>query len=131
PVEINNRAITYRQKPALMGVARGISDRKRAEAELRAHATEMAAIKAEAEQANRAKSEFLANMSHEMRTPLNGILGFAKLLSEGPLEAQQREYNDAVRSSADHLLSLINNLLDFSRIEAGCVEIDDVKFSVR
>jgi len=130
PVELNNRAIIYRGMPALLGVGRDISERKRTEAELRARATEMAEIKAEAEKANQAKSEFLANMSHEMRTPLNGILGFSKLLSEGRLSSEQREYNDAVCSSADHLLSLINDLLDFSRIEAGRVEIDSVKFSL-
>jgi PAS domain S-box-containing protein len=130
-IEINNRAISYRQTQALLGVGRDISERKRSEAELRASTTEMARLKAEAENANRAKSEFLAHMSHEIRTPLNGILGFTNLLSGGELSAEQREYNDAVRCSAEHLLALINDLLDFSRIEAGRLEPDSAKFSVR
>ena len=95
-LEINNRAISYRQTQALLGVARDISERKKSEAELRAHTAEMARLKAEAENANRAKSQFLANMSHEIRTPLNGILGFTNLLSGGELNVEQREYNDAV-----------------------------------
>ena len=60
-------------------------------------------------------------MSHEIRTPLNGILGFNALLAGGDLTPEYREYNESVRSSAEHLLSLINDLLDFSRIEAGRV----------
>ena len=131
PIEINNRAISYRQTQALLGVARDISDRKRSEVELRARTAEMARLKAEAENANRAKSQFLANMSHEIRTPLNGILGFANLLSSGELNPEQRQYNDAVRSSAEHLLALINDLLDFSRIEAGRLEPHCAGFSVR
>ena len=130
-VELNERAITYRQTPALLGVARDISDRKKTETELQARAAEMARLKTEAENASRAKSEFLANVSHEIRTPLNGILGFTNLLSASELAVEQREYNDAVRSSAEHLLSLINDLLDFSRIEAGRLELDSVPFSVR
>ena len=131
PVEINNRAISYKQTQAVLGVARDISERKKSEAELQARTAEMARLKAEAENANRAKSEFLANMSHEIRTPLNGILGFTHLLSGGELNVEQREYNDAVRSSAEHLLALINDLLDFSRIEAGRLEPDSARFSVR
>jgi PAS domain S-box-containing protein len=131
PVELNVRAVTYRQKQAVLGVARDISERKKSEAELRARAAEMARIKAEAESANSAKSEFLANMSHEIRTPLNGILGFSNLLAAGELNAEQREYNQAVRSSAEHLLALINDILDFSRIEAGRLELEQAVFSVR
>jgi signal transduction histidine kinase/CheY-like chemotaxis protein len=88
-------------------------------------------LKRAAEQANRAKSEFLANMSHEIRTPLNGILGFAGLMAESELTGPQREQNEAVRASAESLLAVINNILDFSRVEAGRIELESLDFSIR
>ena len=88
-------------------------------------------LKQAAEQANRIKSEFLANMSHEIRTPLNGILGFAGLMAESELTGPQREYNEALRSSAESLLAVINNILDFSRVESGRIELESLDFSIR
>jgi signal transduction histidine kinase/ActR/RegA family two-component response regulator len=88
-------------------------------------------LKQAAEEANRAKSEFLANMSHEIRTPLNGILGFADLMAESELTGPQRQHNEAVRASAENLLGVINNILDFSRVEAGRIELESVDFSIR
>ena len=88
-------------------------------------------LKQAAEQANRAKSEFLANMSHEIRTPLNGILGFAGLMADSELTGPQREQNEAVRASAEGLLAVINNILDFSRVEAGRIDLESLDFSVR
>jgi signal transduction histidine kinase/ActR/RegA family two-component response regulator len=82
-------------------------------------------------EASRAKSEFLANISHEIRTPLNGILGFTGLMAESGLTGIQREHNEAVRASADHLRVVIDDVLDFSRAEADRLELELSDFSVR
>ncbi|WP_280554593.1 ATP-binding protein [Halomonas sp. 25-S5] len=75
-------------------------------------------------EANRVKSEFLANMSHEIRTPLNGIVGFCRLLGRSRLEPRQREWLDHVQRACDNLLMLVNDVLDFSKLEAGRVELE-------
>ena len=88
----------------------------------------------ELETASRHKSEFLANMSHELRTPLNAILGFSQVLQQrlfGEVNEKQSEYLDDIHSSGNHLLSLINDVLDLSKIEAGQVDLELAPFSLR
>lgn len=109
---------------AISSVATDITQRKRDELALQE-------AKEAAEAANRAKSEFLASMSHELRTPLNAVLGFAQvLLNDEGLTSRQREYLTMIDQSGTHLLSLINDVLEMSRIEAGRLEIASVPFDL-
>lgn len=84
-----------------------------------------------AEAANRAKSDFLATMSHEIRTPMNGVLGFTQLLQHSELSEQQHDFVTSIRSSAESLLRVINDVLDFSKIESGHMEIEASPFSLQ
>ena len=104
-------------------IALGI-ERKQQEVELRQ-------AKEAAEAANRAKDEFLANVSHEIRTPFGAILGMTELALDTELTEDQRQYLKTVKSAADNLLSVINDLLDFAKIESGKLELDPADFSLR
>ena len=125
----------------LYGALQDVTERKLAEAELEQYrnhledlvdtrTAELAEAKEAAEAANLAKSIFLANMSHEIRTPLNGIIGMTHILRRGSVTPLQAEHLTKIDSSAEHLLSTINDILDLSKIEAGKVLLEDAPVSI-
>jgi signal transduction histidine kinase/CheY-like chemotaxis protein/HPt (histidine-containing phosphotransfer) domain-containing protein len=115
-------------------LARGLNRSFRDNVELRFEkarlAEEVALARDVAQAADRAKTDFLAHMSHEIRTPMNGIIGMNRLLLGTPIDATQRVYADAVASSAQSLLTIINDVLDVSKLEAGRVELEEIDFDV-
>ncbi len=114
----------------VMGILRRILS---SELERKEWERQILAYAAEVEKANQAKSEFLANMSHELRTPMNAIIGFSELLDEetfGTLNDKQKRYVTNILSSGKHLLSLINSILDLSKVEAGVLDLQPETFSI-
>lgn len=85
----------------------------------------------DAEAANHAKSEFLANMSHEIRTPMNGVISMTMLLLDTPLTAEQRQYTETAHTCANSLLTIINDILDYSKVEAGKMTLETLDFDIR
>ena len=123
-VEEELRVANRWAEAAMHDLAREIDIRGRRETQLRQ-------AKSAAEDASRAKSEFLANMSHEIRTPINGILGMTDLALDTELTPRQRDYLTLVKQSVASLLAIVNDILDFAKIEAGKLQIDCIDFSLR
>jgi signal transduction histidine kinase/DNA-binding NarL/FixJ family response regulator len=111
-------------------VVRDITELKQRESELARERDAAETARAEAEMANRAKSTFLATMSHEIRTPMNGVLGMLEVLEHQSISDEQRAIVATMRSSASALLRIIDDVLDFSRIEAGRLELEEAGFSL-
>ena len=123
-VEVTLTALTLGSRPVLLAEWHDVSERAKYEDALR-HARDEAVKHAAA------KAAFLATTSHEIRTPMNGVIGMTRLLQDTPLSGQQREYVETIRACGEGLLALINDVLDFSKLEAGKVELESIPFSLR
>lgn len=116
-------ATPFEQDQVIYAAARDITERKRAEENIQA-------LQAEAEKANRAKSDFLARMSHEIRTPLNVVIGMGDVLERTTLNTEQRQYVRVFQRAGNDLLTLINDILDLSKVESGRITLEEIDFDL-
>lgn len=124
-------ALRHRQYRLEERVRRTASELRQTLRALEVQNAELDVARRRALEASTTKSQFLANVSHEIRTPINGIVGFAELLRNTPLDAEQRDHVDTIKVSCANLLTIINDILDVSKIEAGKLEIDSMTFDPR
>ena len=124
PAEISLSSIETEDGLLVTAAVRDVTERKAFEAVV-------ARARDTAERAARSRQEFLANMSHEIRTPINAIIGMTSLLLDTPMDRQQRDFVETMRTSGEHLLTIINDILDYAKIDAGKLILEEVAFEVR
>ncbi len=137
-LDVSTRVIYHRGHPfAIQGIGRDITERKQAQERLEESSRALQQKNEElsealrlAREATQLKEQFLANTSHELRTPMNGIMGMIDLLATSQLTPDQREYAEAIRQCSDDLLTIINDILDLSQIEAGRLSLTEEQFDI-
>jgi PAS domain S-box-containing protein len=123
-LKISSNIVEIEGKKNVILAVDNITESKTIQKQLREEKERADSMAQKAEKANKTKSQFLASMSHEIRTPMNAIIGFSDILAEEVTSEDHKEYVEIIRNSGDHLLQLINDILDYSKIEAGKLDID-------
>ncbi len=138
PLELGLNSVTIADDVLFVGIVRDITERKIADAAMSSYTHDMenlnyalSVAKKEAESATKMKSEFIASMSHEIRTPMNGIIGMTELLMDSDLQEKQKQYAQSIIHCTESLLSIINAVLDISKIEAGKLPLESITFNLR